>query len=117
MVNGFPLQLCIIFFDGIEVPVKMVTHRSLKRNQRHYFRTQASTLEAMKENLPTMQPKEVVDTTYKHAGGVLNIKSSSEVCRDPDQTQVYNIKHSRQKWIHLYSIVPIHHIYQTFVTI
>ena len=79
-----------LFFDGIEVPVKMVAHRNSKRNQRPYFRTQASTLEAMKENLPTMQPKEVVDTTYKHAGGVLNVKSSSEVCRD--RTQVYNMK-------------------------
>ena len=29
----------------------------------------------MNENLPTMRPKEVVDTTYKSAGWMLNIKS------------------------------------------
>ena len=79
-----------LFFNDIEVPIKMVPHGNSKKNRRPYFHTQASTLEAMKGNLPTMQPKEVVDTTYKSAGGMLNIKSSSEVCGD--RTQVYNMK-------------------------
>ena len=79
-----------MFINGIEVPVKMAPHGNCTKNKRPYFRTQPSTLESVKENIGNMKPKDVVDMTYRSAGGILNIKSSSEVCRD--RTQVYNMK-------------------------
>lgn len=35
----------------------------------------------MKENIKSMQPKNVVDESFKEAGGILHIKSAREVCR------------------------------------
>ena len=41
-----------------------------------------------------MQPKNVVDETFKEAGGILHLRSAGDVCRD--RTQVYNMKHYQQ---------------------
>ena len=68
----------------------MARHGNSKSNRRPYLHTQCSTLELVKENLGKMKPKDIVDMTYSNAGGVLNKKSASEVCRD--RTQVYNMK-------------------------
>ena len=68
----------------------MAPHGNSKSNRRPYLRTQRSTLESVKENLGKMKPKDIVDMTYSNAGGVFNMKSASEVCRDC--TQVYNMK-------------------------
>ena len=48
----------------------------------------------MKENIPIMNPKEIVKETYKNAGGIFEMKSSGEVCRD--RTQIYNMKQYHQ---------------------
>ena len=57
-----------------------------KKNQRPYFRTQANTMEVMKENVIKMNP---MSATYKDAGGILNIQSSGEVCRDRTHMKRY----------------------------
>ena len=60
----------------------MAPHGNSKRNQRPFVRTQTSTLESIKENLPSMSPKQILSQSYEKAGGVLQIKSSGEVGRN-----------------------------------
>ena len=71
----------------------MAPHGNSKRNQRPFVRTQTSTLESIKENLPSMSPKQILSQSYEKAGGVLQIKSSGEVGRN--LRQVYNLKNSQ----------------------
>ena len=70
----------------------MAPHGNSVNNQRPFCRTQTSTLEFMKANLPDTAPKEVISKTYEKAGGMLNMASCSEVGRD--LRQVYNMKSS-----------------------
>ena len=54
------------------------------------LRTQCSTLESIKENIPSMSPKEILNAK---AGGLLQMSSSGEVGRN--LRQIYNIKSSQ----------------------
>ena len=71
----------------------MAPHGNSTRNKQPHYRTQPSTLQSIKENLPTSSPKQVLSSTYESAGGVLEMKSSGEVGRN--LRQVYNMKASQ----------------------
>ena len=81
------------FSDGVKIPVKMAPHGNSTRNKRPHYRTQSSTIQSMKENLPMSSPKQVLNSTSKKAGGVLQMKSSGEVGRN--LRQIYNLKSSQ----------------------
>lgn len=81
------------FSDGIVVPIKLAPHGNSVSNQRPFFRTQASTIDLIKESMSDMPPKELINKTYAKAGGMLNMTSCSEVGRD--LRQVYNMKASQ----------------------
>ena len=78
------------FSDGVQVPIKMAPHGNCTKSKQPFFRTQHSTLESMKENIPVMSPKKVLNETYSEAGGLLQMSSSGEVGRN--LRQIYNIK-------------------------
>ena len=91
--DGKMIPLTIVqytFLDGVVVPVKMAPHGNSKNSSRPYYRTQNSTLEDIKENLPSVSPKQIVQQSYEKVGGVLEMKSSGEVSRN--RRQVYNMK-------------------------
>ena len=91
--DGQRIPLTIVqytFFDGIAVPVRMAPQGNCRKASRPYFCTQTSTLESMKENLPSVPPKQIVCKSYEKVGGVLQMKSCSEVARN--LRQVYNKK-------------------------
>ena len=91
--DGKRIPLTIVqysFFDGIAVPVKTAPHGNCKNSSRPYFCTQASTLQSIKENLPSKSPKQIVCQSYDKVGGVFQMKSSDEVARN--LRQVYNMK-------------------------
>lgn len=78
------------FSDGVQVPIKLAPHGNSIKNQRSFFRTQASTMDSIKKNMSSMSPKEILSKSYKDAGGLLNVKSSGEVGRN--RRQIYNMK-------------------------
>ena len=80
------------FSDGVEIPIKMAPHGNSTKSKQPFLRTQRSTLESMKENIPGMSPKKVLNETYSKAGGLLQMSSSGEVGRN--LRQIYNFKSS-----------------------
>ena len=81
------------FCDGTVVPIQMAPHGNSTSNKRPFFRTEATTFQSIKENIPIMSPKEVLKSTYDKAGGILQISSSGEVGRNLQQ--VYNARGSQ----------------------
>ena len=49
------------------------------KSKQPFLQTQRNTLESMKENIPGMSPKKVLNETYSKAGGLLQMSSSGEV--------------------------------------
>ena len=93
-LQNIPLTIIqYTFSDGIAIPIKMAPHGNSVSDQRPFYRTQASTLDFIKENLPDIAPKELISKSYEKAGGILNMASCSEVGRD--LRQVYNMKASQ----------------------
>ena len=92
--NKIPLVIVqYTFSDGIEVPIKVAPHGNSTKNKQPFLRTQCSTLESIKENIPSMSPKEILNETYSKAGGLLQMSSAGEVGRN--LRQIYNIKSSQ----------------------
>jgi len=94
--QGENLPLVIVqytFSDGVEVPIKMEPHGNSTKNKRPFYRTQSSTYQSIKENVPVMSPKEALKATYDSAGGILEMSSNSEVGRN--LRQMYNAKSSQ----------------------
>ena len=81
------------FSDGVQVPIKLAPHGNCTKSKQPLFRTQHSTLQSMKENIPVLSPKKVLNETYSEAGGLLQVSSSAEVGRNLHQN--YNIKNSK----------------------
>lgn len=63
------------------------------KNKQPFLRTQCSTLEYIKENIPSMSPKEILNEMYFIAGGLLQMSSAGEVGRNLHL--IYNIKSSQ----------------------
>ena len=49
------------------------------KNKQPFLHTQCSTLESIKENIPSMSPKEILNEMYSIAGGLLQMSSAGEV--------------------------------------
>ena len=81
------------FCDETVVPIQMAPHGNSTGTKRPFFRTEATTFQSIKENIPIMSPKEVLKNTYDKAGGILQMSSSGEVGRN--LRQVYNAKGSQ----------------------
>ena len=91
--TGQQLPLIVVqyyFLGGEEVPVKRLLHGNAKHSKMPYVRTQKSTIDEMKNSLENLPPREVANSTYKDAGGAMEIRSPSEVSRS--RNQVYDLK-------------------------
>ena len=81
--NRIPLVIVqYTFSDGIEVPIKVAPHGNSTKNKQPFLRRQSSTLESIKENIPSMSPKEILNETYSKAGGLLQMSSAGKVGRN-----------------------------------
>ena len=78
------------FQDGKKVSVKVMPHGNSKTNERPYYRTQASTIEAIKEECKIKNPSAAYNDVFEAAGGISGCKSMSEEPRN--KQQVYNAR-------------------------
>ncbi len=58
------------------MPVKMAyaPHGNSKNDQQLYCRTQSSTIKAMKDEILSVTPKQLLNKTYEKAGGCYMLK-------------------------------------------
>jgi len=78
------------FIGGEKVPVQIPPHGNASRTIRPYYRTQPSTLKAIKQECKVKQPSEAYHHMLQVAGGVQSSKSISEEPRNKDQ--LYNVR-------------------------
>ena len=84
-----PRAVVQYFFQGGKtVPVHLKPHGNSKRKERPYYRTQPSTLQAIKEKCKTMTANVAYSDVFEAAGGIDNSKSMSEEPRN--KSRVYN---------------------------
>jgi len=77
-----------LFLNGKKVAVRVKCHGNSKRKQRPYYRTQPSTLPAIREKCKTESPSVAYSDVFEAAGGIQRCKSMSEEPRN--KSQVYN---------------------------
>jgi len=75
------------------VPINMPPHGNSTKNKQPFFRTKTSTFESIKENIPTMSPKQILNKSYEKAGGILELSSMGDVRWN--LRQIYNAKCSQ----------------------
>lgn len=94
--NGVVMPRAIVqyfFLGGNEVPVQTLCHGNSKAKERPYYRTQSSTLEAIKEESKNNKtPSVVYNDVFEAAGGIDLCESISEEPRN--KMQVYNVRKS-----------------------
>jgi len=78
------------FSDRICVQINMPPHGNSTKNKQPFFCTKTSTFESIKENIPTISPKQILNKTYEKAGGILELSSMGDVGRN--LCQIYNAK-------------------------
>ena len=78
------------FIGGEKVPVQIPPHGNASQTIRPYYRTQPSTLKAIKQECKVKQPSEAYHHMLQVAGGVESSKSISEEPRNKDQ--LYNVR-------------------------
>ncbi len=76
------------FQGGRKIPVHLESHGNSKRKERPYYRTQPSTLQAIKEKCKAVTTSVAYSEVFEAAGGIQNCKSMSEEPRN--KSQVYN---------------------------
>lgn len=77
-----------LFLNGKKVAVRVKCHGNSKRKQRPYYRTQPSTLRAIREKCKNESPSVAYSDVFEAAGGIQRCKSMSEEPRN--KSQVYN---------------------------
>lgn len=91
--NGITMDRAIVqyFFNGgIKVPVKIRSHGNSKSEERPYYRTQPSTIQAIKDECKTKTASMAYSDVFEAAGGISDCKSMSEEPRNKEQ--VYNAR-------------------------
>ena len=76
------------FLGGKKVSAHLKPHGNSKHREQPYYRTQPSTLQAIKEKCKTMTASVAYNDVFEAAGGIDNSKSMSEEPRN--KSQVYN---------------------------
>ena len=76
------------FQGGKKVPVHLKSDGNSKRIERPYYRTQPSTLQAIKDKCKTMTASVAYSDIFEVAGGIHKSKSVSE--EPHNKSQVYN---------------------------
>ena len=91
--NGVVMPKAIVqyfFLGGNEVPVQTLCHGNSKVKERPYYRTQPSTLEAIKEESRNKTASVAYNDVFEAAGGIDRCESISEEPRN--KMQVYNAR-------------------------
>ena len=78
------------FHGGKKVPVRIRSHGNSKRDERPYYRTQPSTIQAIKDECKTKTASMAYSDVFQAAGGINDCKSMSEDSRNKEQ--IYNAR-------------------------
>lgn len=91
--KGVPMSKAIVqyfFQGGKKVPVKVTPHGNSKSKERPYYRTQPSTIKAIKDECMTKTASVAYNDVFESAGGISECKSMSAEPRN--KRQVYNAR-------------------------
>lgn len=93
--NGVIIPRAVVqyfFLGGKKVPVHIPSHGNSRDKERPYYRTQPSTLKAIKEESKTKTASVAYNEVFEASGGIDSCESVSEEPRN--KVQVYNARKS-----------------------